>query len=135
QVLLGLAEGKPIHDHPPSSIVRPQRASLWQTFTADRLGRRLALAAALLLVVGATSYFAASYLSPEPATIPADGWPADGPTIAMSEPAAALGAAESLALDDTGSPDVLRAPLGSTGRQRFESAKAGVPAVGEPAAP
>lgn len=66
RMLLELAEGKPLHDHPPVSIVRPPRQTLWQTFMSDRLGRRLSLAAALLLVVGATAYFAASSLEPRP---------------------------------------------------------------------
>lgn len=62
QMLLDLAQGEPVGGGPPVSIVRPPRQSLWETFTADRLGRRLAMAAALLLLVGGVTYFAADQL-------------------------------------------------------------------------
>ncbi len=73
-MLLGLNEnGGPVADHPPISIVQPVKRSIVQTFFADRVGRGLAVAAALLLMVGGATYLGTTYLSgrtaPRPTTI------------------------------------------------------------------
>jgi hypothetical protein len=63
QMLLGLSQGEDLHDHPPVSVVRPPRHSLLGAFFAERLGRRMAMAAAVLLLVGGSTYFIAQSLS------------------------------------------------------------------------
>ena len=63
QMLLGLRDGEEVADHPPISIVRPVKRSIMQTFFADRMGRRLAVAAGLLLMVGGATYLGTTYLS------------------------------------------------------------------------
>jgi hypothetical protein len=63
QMLLGLADGKDLIDGPPVSVVRPQKQGVLASIFADRMGRRIALAAGLLLVVGGTTYFMAQALT------------------------------------------------------------------------
>jgi hypothetical protein len=63
QMLLGLAEGKNVLDHPPVSVVRPEHRSVLATLFADKAGRRIAVAAGLLLLVGGSTYFIAQGLT------------------------------------------------------------------------
>ena len=79
QMLLGLADGKDLMDSPPVSVVRPQRSGVLASIFADPSGRRIALAAGLLLVVGGTTYFMAQALT-RPVKLPR---PAH--TIALNE--------------------------------------------------
>jgi hypothetical protein len=58
QMLLGLRDGEAIQDHLPVSIVQPVKKSIVAAFLRDRVGRRLAMAAGLLLVVGGVSIWA-----------------------------------------------------------------------------
>src|SRR5579862_6004566 len=73
QMLLGLREGEPVADRLPISIVQPVKRSIMQAFFADRVGRRLAAAAAVLLMVGGATYLGTTYLSgrtaPKPTSI------------------------------------------------------------------
>lgn len=64
QMLLGLRDGRALEDHPPVSVVQPARRSVLGSLFAERAGRRMALAAGLLLVVGGASYFAATMIRP-----------------------------------------------------------------------
>lgn len=63
QMLLGLQNGTPVEAHLPVSVVQPVRRSPLRALFAERAGRRMAMAAAVLLMVGGASYFAADYLS------------------------------------------------------------------------
>lgn len=66
RMLVGLSAGIPLdRDEPPVVIVRDRSAKPgWvRLFTQDQTGRRLALAAGLLLVVGGVSYFATTWLA------------------------------------------------------------------------
>lgn len=58
QMLLDLRDGASVHDHIPISIVQPVKKSIVAAFLRDRVGRRLAMAAGLLLVVGGVSIWA-----------------------------------------------------------------------------
>ena len=66
QLLLGLRDGEPVESHPVVSMVRPEKRGIFQTFLADRSGRRMAMAAGLLLVVGGGTYWATTMLSTPP---------------------------------------------------------------------
>jgi hypothetical protein len=63
QMLLGLADGKDLIEGPPVSVVRPARQGVLASIFAERMGRRIALAAGLLLLVGGTTYFMAQALT------------------------------------------------------------------------
>jgi hypothetical protein len=63
QALLGIADGRSLSDSPPISIVTPVRRSVFEAFFAERTGRRIAMAAGLLLLVGGGTYLATSALS------------------------------------------------------------------------
>jgi hypothetical protein len=93
QMLLGLREGQPIEDHPPISIVRPMRRSIAQTFFADRMGRRLAMAAGLLLIVGGTAYLGTTYLSGKTAPRPINTLAVTKPRTDSAPPSASTPAA------------------------------------------
>ncbi len=67
QLLLGLQDGEPVESRPVVSMVRPEKRGIFQTFLADRSGRRMAMAAGLLLVVGGGTYWATTMLSNPPA--------------------------------------------------------------------
>ena len=78
-MLLGLEKsGTPVADRPPVSLVRPMRRGFWETFMADRAGRQMAAAAAVLLVAGGATYFTAVALSGR--------GPVEGDRIAILEP-------------------------------------------------
>lgn len=47
----------------PISMVQPAKRSVFDVFLRDRMGRRMAAAAGLLLLVGGATYFATSYFS------------------------------------------------------------------------
>ncbi len=57
ELLLGLKDGEPA-DSPVVSMVRPEKRGIFQTFLADRAGRRMALAASLLVLVGGATWWA-----------------------------------------------------------------------------
>jgi hypothetical protein len=63
QTLLGLQDGDLADPRPPISLVVPPRRSIVDLLLRDRMGRRMALAAALLLAVGSGTYFAAMMFS------------------------------------------------------------------------
>jgi anti-sigma factor RsiW len=63
QMLMGISDGELVSDQPPISIVRPSRPSVFQAFFAERAGRRIAVAAGLLLLVGGGTYIAATRMS------------------------------------------------------------------------
>lgn len=73
QLLLGLQDGEPVESKPVVSMVRPEKRGVFQTFLADRSGRRMAMAAGLLLVVGGATYWATTMVSntggPRPLTV------------------------------------------------------------------
>ncbi len=66
QLLLGLEDGEPSESRPVVSMVRPEKRSIFQTFLADRVGRRMAMAASLLLLIGGGTYWATTMLSRSP---------------------------------------------------------------------
>ncbi len=66
QLLLGLQDGEPLESKPVVSMVRPEKRGIFQTFLADRSGRRMAMAAGLLLVVGGATYWATTMVSSTP---------------------------------------------------------------------
>jgi hypothetical protein len=57
ELLLGLQDGEPAESMPVVSMVRPERRGIFQTFLADRAGRRMALAASLLVLVGGATWW------------------------------------------------------------------------------
>jgi len=63
QMLVGLQDDLPDNSPLPISMVQPMRRSVFDIFLADRAGRRMAAAAAVLLMVGGISYFATSQFS------------------------------------------------------------------------
>lgn len=72
QMLMGLRDGELLSDLPPVSIVQPVKRSIVQTFLSDRVGRRLAVAAGLLLVVGGASLWATTHYFSRPPQRPSD---------------------------------------------------------------
>jgi hypothetical protein len=72
QMLLGLQDGQMVDSRPPVSLVIPARRSMFDVMLRDRIGRRMAMAAGLLLLVGGTTYLAAVMFSgngPQPSEI------------------------------------------------------------------
>jgi hypothetical protein len=63
QMLLGLQDGPLVDEHPPVSLVALPHRSLVDVLLRERAGRKMALAAGLLLLVGGTTYFAAVMFS------------------------------------------------------------------------
>lgn len=72
QLLLGLQQGEPTESRPVVSMVRSEKRGIFQTFLADRAGRRMAMAASLLLLVGAGTLVGTIVLSrgTQPTPIP-----------------------------------------------------------------
>lgn len=66
QLLLGLQDGESVESRPVVSMVRSEKRGVFQTFLMDRSGRRMAMAAGLLLVVGGGTYWATTMLSDSP---------------------------------------------------------------------
>ena len=95
ELLLGLRDEEPADSHPVVSMVRPEKRGIFQTFLADRAGRRMALAASLLVLIGGATWWGTVWFSRTP--------PKMGP-IAMKE--SSTRAAEStIAMKDSAAPE------------------------------
>lgn len=112
QVLLGIQDGEPTEDHLPISLVVPQRRNVFDLLLRDRVGRKMALAAGLLLMVGGVTYFAAGLLTNS-------NRPSDRGRIAKSEGPEAAG---TLAADDHGDMHIAAAGPAPGGEVPEESA-------------
>jgi len=66
ELLLGLKDGEPVDSHPVVSMVRPEKRGIFQTFLADRAGRRMALAASLLVLIGGATWYGTVMFSSGP---------------------------------------------------------------------
>ncbi|MCC6659322.1 MAG: hypothetical protein IT437_00395 [Phycisphaerales bacterium] len=63
RMLLGMESSAPARGGTPVSIVQPSRRSVLEVIFADRVGRRFAAAAGLLLVAGGATWFVTSILT------------------------------------------------------------------------
>lgn len=115
ELLLGLKDGEPLDSRPVVSMVRPEKRGIFQTFLADRAGRRMALAASLLVLVGGATWYAAATFTGGPKPSPLTPGPIS--PIALNdhssgnhagkmqpEPAATLADASSKMAASTGAP-------------------------------
>jgi len=80
--LLALEDGEPMSDGPPVSLVTPSRTSMF----ADRTGRRLAMAAGLLIVVGGLSWIGVSMMDRPPAPNIDESFALNAPDAPRVEP-------------------------------------------------
>jgi hypothetical protein len=113
ELLLGLQSAEPAESVPVVSMVRPEKRGIFQTFLADRAGRRMALAASLLLLIGGATWWAAVSFTGKPSPIKpialndgsrAKSLSADSPPDAImtgTEASAALATAEATAPEAT----------------------------------
>jgi hypothetical protein len=122
QMLLGLRDGESFADHPPISIVQPVKRSIMQAFFSDRVGRRLAAAAALLIMVGGATYLGTTYLSGRTAPKSSTFAGKDAGTRDPNKTSAA-GAERRLASADVAKPE-LPAPASAAADNRESSAAA-----------
>lgn len=113
QMLLGLRDGQPVDEHLPVSVVQPARRSVFAAFFAERGGRRMALAAGLLLLVGGASYLAATFMWPSPSPSPV----------------------HELAMNDGGEVEVAGVEAADTGESRTLAAKSAEPSIAAFSAP
>lgn len=104
QMLMGLRDGELLSDLPPVSIVQPVKRSIVQTFLSDRVGRRLAVAAGLLLVVGGASLWATTHFFSRPQQPPL------GPIAIETESRPQIGPAPSIDVPYVG-PEAVTRPM------------------------
>lgn len=135
ELLLGLQNAEPAESVPVVSMVRPEKRGIFQTFLADRAGRRMALAASLLLVVGGATWWAAVSLTGKPSPIKPialnDGARARGlSNESAADAAMATALAEPLAADSSAAPDVPApeaTPMAASGEESFGAKEEAAP--------
>lgn len=69
ELLLGLQGAEPVESMPVVSMVRPEKRGIFQTFLVDRAGRRMALAASLLVIIGGATWWATTTFTGAPSPV------------------------------------------------------------------